>query len=53
MVYIYPNKANVTCLSFPNNDVNNFIVGDESGFIYSVCRHGNKAGIVDTFERWF
>ncbi|UYV83841.1 DYNC1I2, partial [Cordylochernes scorpioides] len=40
----------VTCLSFPAGDFNNFIVGSEEDMVYSGCRHGNKAGVMDTFE---
>ncbi|CAN8014290.1 unnamed protein product [Ixodes persulcatus] len=40
----------VTSLSFPTGDYNNFIVGSEEGAIYTACRHGNKAGIMDGFE---
>jgi len=39
-----------TCLSFPLNDVNKFVVGSEEGVVYSACRHGNKPGISDAFE---
>lgn len=40
----------VTSLSFPNGDVNNFIVGSEEGTVYTACRHGSRAGILDFFE---
>lgn len=40
----------VTSLAFPHSDVNNFVVGSEEGNAYSACRHGNKAGISDTYE---
>merc|ERR1711994_1048079 len=40
----------VTCLAFPNGDVNNFIVGSEEGTVYTACRHGSRAGILDSFE---
>jgi len=39
-----------TCLSFPQNDVNNFIVGSEEGTVYTACRHGSRAGVLDLFE---
>jgi len=39
-----------TCLSFPQNDVNNFIIGSEEGSVYTACRHGSRAGILDQFE---
>ncbi|XP_050304113.1 cytoplasmic dynein 1 intermediate chain isoform X4 [Anthonomus grandis grandis] len=40
----------VTCLDFPSSDVNNFVVGSEEGAAYSACRHGTKAGIIETYE---
>ncbi|MCL4131566.1 UNVERIFIED_CONTAM: hypothetical protein GTU68_007497, partial [Idotea baltica] len=40
----------VTCLGFPANDVNNFIVGSEEGAVFTACRHGSKAGILDVYE---
>uniref|UniRef100_A0A2P2HX38 Cytoplasmic dynein intermediate chain n=1 Tax=Hirondellea gigas TaxID=1518452 RepID=A0A2P2HX38_9CRUS len=40
----------VTCLAFPHADVNNFIVGSEEGAVFTACRHGSKAGIVDVYE---
>jgi len=39
-----------TCLTFPQNDVNNFLVGSEEGTIYTACRHGSRAGVLDQFE---
>lgn len=39
-----------TCLTFPQNDVNNFIIGSEEGSVYTACRHGSRAGILDQFE---
>ena len=39
-----------TCLSFPQNDVNNFLVGLEEGTVYSACRHGSRAGVLDLYE---
>lgn len=41
----------VTCMSFPTNEVNNFVVGSEDGFVYSACRHGAKSGIAETYEK--
>lgn len=41
----------VTCMSFPTNEVNNFVVGSEDGFVYSACRHGTKSGIAETYEK--
>jgi dynein intermediate chain len=40
----------VTSLAFPAADVNNFIVGSEEGHVYTACRHGSRAGILDLFE---
>lgn len=40
----------VTSLAFPAGDVNNFIVGSEEGHVYTACRHGSRAGILDLFE---
>lgn len=42
-----------TSLSFPLHDVNNFVVGSEEGVVYSGCRHGGKAGIMEAFEGHF
>lgn len=39
-----------TCLSFPAGDVNNFVVGSEEGNVYTACRHGSRAGVLDVFE---
>ncbi|KAL6958763.1 Cytoplasmic dynein 1 intermediate chain 2 [Sarracenia purpurea var. burkii] len=40
----------VTSFTFPYNDVNNFVLGSEEGIVYSACRHGNKAGVLDMYE---
>lgn len=40
----------VTSMSFLAGDVNNFVVGSEDGMVYTACRHGSKAGIIDSFE---
>nr|CAD7198179.1 unnamed protein product [Timema douglasi] len=40
----------VTCLAFPHNDVNNFVVGSEEGSVYTACRHGSKAGVTETYD---
>ena len=40
--------AAVTCVSFPQNDFNNFITGSEEGTIYASSRHGSKAGNNET-----
>uniref|UniRef100_A0A6M2DIL6 Putative cytoplasmic dynein intermediate chain n=1 Tax=Xenopsylla cheopis TaxID=163159 RepID=A0A6M2DIL6_XENCH len=39
-----------TCMTFPTGEVNNFIVGSEEGTVYSACRHGDKAGVVDFYN---
>ncbi|XP_072755539.1 cytoplasmic dynein 1 intermediate chain isoform X36 [Anoplolepis gracilipes] len=39
-----------TCLAFPHGDVNNFVMGSEDGTVYSACRHGNRAGLTETYE---
>lgn len=39
-----------TCMSFPMADYNNFILGSQEGSVYSACRHGAKAGILDVLE---
>lgn len=41
----------VTCMAFEHNDINNFVVGSEDGFVYSACRHGTRAGITNTYEK--
>ncbi|XP_038045616.1 cytoplasmic dynein 1 intermediate chain 2-like isoform X1 [Patiria miniata] len=40
----------VTSMTFPSNDVNNFVVGSEDGSVYTACRHGSKAGINEAYE---
>ncbi|CAG2108711.1 unnamed protein product [Medioppia subpectinata] len=40
----------VSSMSFPFGDYNNFIIGSEEGSVYTACRHGTKAGILDVFE---
>ena len=42
--------VSVTGLSFVDGDTNNFIVSSEDGAIYTGCRHGSKAGIVDPYR---
>lgn len=41
----------VTCMAFPNNEVNNFVLGSEDGYVYSACRHGTRSGIGETYEK--
>jgi len=43
-------QVTATALSFPQNDVNNFVIGSEEGTVYSGCRHGQRAGIIEPFE---
>ncbi|XP_050088427.1 cytoplasmic dynein 1 intermediate chain isoform X3 [Anopheles aquasalis] len=40
----------VSCMAFPHNEVNNFVVGSEDGYVFSASRHGNRSGIGETFE---
>ncbi|XP_015794546.1 cytoplasmic dynein 1 intermediate chain 1 isoform X4 [Tetranychus urticae] len=40
----------VTSISFPYGDYNNFVIGSEEGAVYTACRHGSKAGILDIYE---
>ncbi|XP_022254628.1 cytoplasmic dynein 1 intermediate chain-like isoform X5 [Limulus polyphemus] len=40
----------VTSLSFPYGEFNNFVVGSEEGSVYTACRHGSKAGVMEMFE---
>ena len=39
-----PRPVAVTCVSFPQSDFNNFIIGSEEGSIYASSRHGSKGG---------
>ncbi|XP_058061512.1 cytoplasmic dynein 1 intermediate chain-like isoform X7 [Anopheles bellator] len=41
----------VTCMAFPHNEVNNFVLGSEDGYVYSASRHGNRSGIGETYEK--
>ncbi|XP_052860098.1 cytoplasmic dynein 1 intermediate chain-like isoform X2 [Anopheles cruzii] len=41
----------VTCMAFPHNEVNNFVLGSEDGYVYSAIRHGNRSGIGETYEK--
>lgn len=36
--------------SFPSADYNNFVIGSQDGAVFSACRHGAKAGILDVYE---
>ena len=40
----------VTCLSFPTNDVNKFVVGSEECTVYQGQRHGTKPGVAVQFD---
>ncbi|XP_077293131.1 cytoplasmic dynein 1 intermediate chain short wing isoform X3 [Arctopsyche grandis] len=40
----------VTCMAFPQCDVNNFVLGSEEGSVYSGCRHGTRAGVTESFD---
>lgn len=41
----------VTSMAFPNNEINNFVLGGEDGYVYSGCRHGTRSGITDIYEK--
>lgn len=41
----------VTSMGFEHNDINNFVVGSEDGYMYSACRHGARAGITNMYEK--
>ena len=38
--HTHSKAVSVTCASFLNGDVNNFVVGSEDGSVYSAIRHG-------------
>jgi len=40
----------VTCLTFPQGEVNEFFVGSEEGAAYEGFRHGSKNGIAERYE---
>ncbi|XP_067004827.2 cytoplasmic dynein 1 intermediate chain isoform X2 [Anabrus simplex] len=39
-----------SCFAFPANSSNNFILGCQDGSVYSACRHGRNAGILELYE---
>lgn len=41
----------ITCMEFLDEEVNNFVVGTESGSIYSACLRGKKTGITDKYGK--
>lgn len=41
----------VTGMAFPNNEINNFVLGSEDGYVYSAYRHGTRAGVDETYEK--
>lgn len=41
----------VTSMAFPNNEINNFVLGSEDGLVYSGCRHGTRSGIGESYEK--
>ncbi|XP_055389732.1 cytoplasmic dynein 1 intermediate chain isoform X4 [Condylostylus longicornis] len=41
----------VTSMAFPNNEINNFVVGSEDGYVYSAFRHGTRAGVGEIYEK--
>lgn len=46
-----PKPIAVTCMSFPHDEVNNFVLGSEDGYVYSASRHGNRSGILENYEK--
>lgn len=44
-------SISVTSMAFEHNDINNFVVGSEDGYMYSGCRHGARAGITKIYEK--
>lgn len=42
--------VNVTAMSFPPDDFNNFLIGSEDGIVYGASRHGNKQGVTELYE---
>lgn len=38
-------------MAFPNNEINNFVLGNEDGCVYSGCRHGTRSGIGELYEK--
>ncbi|KAL5277050.1 DYNC1I2 family protein [Megaselia abdita] len=40
----------VTSMAFPKNEINNFVMGSEDGGVHSGYRHGNRAGVCQTWE---
>lgn len=42
--------VNVTAMSFPSGDSNNFFIGSEDGVVYGASRHGNKQGVTEVYE---
>ena len=40
----------VMSMSVPQADYNNFVLGSQDGSVFSACRHGAKAGILDVFD---
>ncbi|KAL7031504.1 hypothetical protein ACKWTF_007040 [Chironomus riparius] len=41
----------VTCMSFLQDEINNFVLGSEDGYVHSASRHGNRPGIIETYEK--
>ena len=42
--------SSTVSMSFPVGDFNNFVMGSQDGAVYSTCRHGARAGILDIHE---
>ncbi|VDL99260.1 unnamed protein product [Schistocephalus solidus] len=50
LTYRQAKTVSPTAMSFFPEDANNFLIGAFDGNVYSGCRHGNKAGILEQFE---
>ncbi|XP_070506191.1 cytoplasmic dynein 1 intermediate chain isoform X3 [Chironomus tepperi] len=46
-----PKPIAVTCMSFLQDEINNFVLGSEDGYVHSASRHGNRSGIIETYEK--
>jgi dynein intermediate chain, cytosolic len=46
-----PKGIAVTCMSFLQDEVNNLVLGSEDGNVHSASRHGNRSGLIETYER--
>lgn len=46
-----PKPIAVTSMSFLQDEINNFVLGSEDGYVHSASRHGNRSGIIETYEK--